>query len=287
VLVNQLVKVPLRKEIRGAAHNHLVVNLYRCKMVLSMERWTGKIAVVTGASAGCGAAIAEALVKEGLQVVGLARRKERVDQLAQKLSSAKGKLHSLKADMTVEADIINAFKWIRENLGPVAILINNAGLSQPNTLIGGNTEMWKTVLDTNVLGLTIATREAINHMMDHQIDGHVIHINSVLGHYVAHVPKLNMYSASKFAVTALTETLRQELVALNSKIRITSVSPGPVDTEFAISSNLNDNKDWEKIYSAMPKLKSEDVADAVIYVLSTPPHVQVQEVMLRPLGEPV
>jgi NAD(P)-dependent dehydrogenase (short-subunit alcohol dehydrogenase family) len=84
--------------------------------------------------------------------VGLARRKERVDQLAQKLSSAKGKLHSLKADMTVEADIINAFKWIRENLGPVAILINNAGLSQPNTLIGGNTEMWKTVLDTNVLG---------------------------------------------------------------------------------------------------------------------------------------
>jgi NADP+-dependent farnesol dehydrogenase len=179
--------------------------------------------------------------------VGLARRKERVDQLAQKLSSAKGKLHSLKADMTVEADIINAFKWIRENLGPVAILINNAGLSQPNTLIGGNTEMWKTVLDTNVLGLTIATREAINHMMNHQIDGHVIHINSVLGHYVAHVPKLNMYSASKFAVTALTETLRQELVALNSKIRITV----RYFILFFISSRIRSKNYFEKIWTCL------------------------------------
>ncbi|RZC37292.1 dehydrogenase/reductase SDR family member 11-like, partial [Asbolus verrucosus] len=253
----------------------LQVDIISDKMVLSMERWCGKIAVVTGASAGCGAAIAEVLVKEGLQVVGLARRKERIDELAQKLTGAKGKLYAIKADMTVENDIIEAFRWIKDNLGPVSVLINNAGLSQPNTLIGGNTEMWKRVLDTNVLGLTIATREAIEHMNANEIDGHVIHINSILGHYVAQVPKLNMYSASKFAVTALTETLRQELVALGSKIRITSVSPGPVDTEFATASNLYENKDYEKLYKAMPKLKGEDVADAVVYVLSTPPHVQV------------
>lgn len=156
-----------------------------------------------------------------LKVVGLARRKERVDELAAKLSGLKGKLYSFKADMTVESDIIAAFKWTNENLGPVSILINNAGISQPNTLIGGNTDMWRKVLDTNVMGLTIATREAIDHMTRNQIDGHVIHINSILGHYVAPVPKINMYSASKFAVTALTETLRQELMAMDSKIKIT------------------------------------------------------------------
>ncbi|KAJ3651878.1 hypothetical protein Zmor_017884 [Zophobas morio] len=256
-------------------------------MVLSMERWCGKIAVVTGASAGCGAAIAEALVKEGLQVVGLARRKERIDELSQKLLRCKGKLHSYKCDMTIESDIIAAFKWIKDTLGPVSVLVNNAGVSQPNTLIGGNTEMWKKVLDTNVLGLTIATREAIDQMTSNKIDGHVIHINSILGHYVAHVPQVNMYSASKFAVTALTETLRQELVTLNSKIRVTSLSPGPVDTEFASSSNLTNHEEWAKLYNAMPKLNSEDVADAVVYILSTPPHVQIQEIMMRPLGEPV
>ncbi|XP_044260590.1 farnesol dehydrogenase-like [Tribolium madens] len=252
-------------------------------MVLSMDRWRGKIAVVTGASAGCGAAIAEALVREGLHVVGLARRKSRIEALAQKLSS--DNLHALKCDMTLETDILEAFKWIKATLGPVSILINNAGLSQPNTLIGGNTQMWKTVLDTNVLGLSIATREAINQMMENDIAGHVIHINSILGHYVAHVPNLNVYSASKFAVTALTETLRQELVGLGSKIRITSVSPGPVDTEFGAA--LRGSEDWEKLYNSMPKLQSEDVADAVVYVLSTPPHVQVHEMMIRPLGEPV
>ncbi|EFA04837.1 farnesol dehydrogenase [Tribolium castaneum] len=254
-------------------------------MVLSMDRWRGKIAVVTGASAGCGAAIAEALVREGLQVVGLARRKARVQTLAEKLAPHPGKLYAVKCDMTVESDILEAFKWIKTTLGPVSILVNNAGLSQPNTLIGGNTQMWKTVLDTNVLGLSIATREALDQMMQNSIAGHIIHINSILGHYVAHVPKLNVYSASKFAVTALTETLRQELVALDSKIRVTSVSPGPVDTEFGVA--LHDSEDWKKLYNSMPKLQSEDVADAVVYVLSTPPHVQVQEMMIRPLGEPV
>lgn len=153
--------------------------------------------------------------------MGLARRKDRIEALALKLSGHKGRLHALKCDMTCESDILEAFKWVKANLGPVSVLVNNAGLSQPNTLIRGNTQMWKTVLDTNVLGLSIATREAVDQMMENGIDGHVIHINSILGHYVAHVPKLNMYSASKFAVTALTETLRQELVNLKSKIRIT------------------------------------------------------------------
>lgn len=102
------------------------------------------------------------------------------------------------------------------------ILINNAGKAQGNTnLIEGDKELWKNILDLNVLGLCIATREAVKSMKENDVDGHIIHINSVLGHIVPNFPNLNLYPASKFAVTALTETLRQELNSIGSKIKIT------------------------------------------------------------------
>lgn len=256
-------------------------------MVLSMNRWKDKVAIVTGASAGCGASIVEQLVEHGLKVVGLARRKEKIEQLAKKLEGKRGTLYALKADISKEEDILEAFKWVKENLGPVHILVNNAGIARASNLIDGDTKAWKEVFDTNVLGLTIATREAVKDMRANNVDGHIIHINSVLGHYVAHVPDLNVYPASKFAVTALTETLRQELNSFGSKIKVTSVSPGPVETEFPTANKLFTNDEFEKFFKTIPKLQGEDVADAVVYVLSTPPHVQVHELMLRPIGENV
>lgn len=123
--------------------------------------------------------------------------------------------------MTVEADIIAAFDWTSSNLGPVHILVNNAGLSLPTTLTDGDTDKWRKIIDTNVLGLCIATREAVKNMRKNGVDGHIVHINSVLGHYVHNVPNLNLYSGTKFAVTALTESLRIELNNLKSKIKIT------------------------------------------------------------------
>lgn len=254
-----------------------------------MEKYRGKVAIVTGASAGCGVAIVEQLVAAGMKVVGLARRQERVEELAKKLKGQPGKLFARKCDMTKEQDILDAFVWTKENLGPVYVLINNAGISRPTTLADGDTKMWKEVLETNIVGVAIATREAIRDMNANKVAGHIIHINSVLGHYVAHVPNVNMYTPSKFALTAMVETLRQELVAVGSKIRISSVSPGPIDTEFAQASKGDGQGDseFDKFFKALPKLLAEDVADAVTYVLSTPPHVQVQDVMLRPLGEQV
>ncbi|XP_060523702.1 farnesol dehydrogenase-like [Cylas formicarius] len=252
-------------------------------MVLSLDRWVGKVAVVTGTSAGIGAAIAEALVKSGVIVAGLARRKERTEELSKKLSGEKGKLHAVKCDVTSEEDIVQAFKWVKENLGPVSILVNNAGLAQATSLIDGDTAKWKKVLDTNVLGLCIATREAIKDMKANNIAGHIFHINSVAGHKVVAPPILNIYFASKFAVTALAETLRYEINSQNLKIRITSVSPGLVETEILevnFGNVLDLNAPELKI-----ALKSEDIADAVIYALSTPPHVQVSEVTVQPVGE--
>jgi NADP+-dependent farnesol dehydrogenase len=134
-------------------------------VVVSLDRWVGKVAIVTGASGGIGAAIAQQLVEEGLQVVGLARRSERVEELAKKLHGKKGKLHAVKADISKEEDILNAFKWTSDNLGPVHVLVNNAGVAEnTNLTTQGDTKKWKNVFDTNVMGLCIATREAVNIM---------------------------------------------------------------------------------------------------------------------------
>ncbi|XP_063911294.1 farnesol dehydrogenase-like [Zophobas morio] len=256
-------------------------------MVISMKRWKGKVAIVTGASAGIGAAIVEQLVDAGLQVVGFARRTDKIEALAKKLCRTKGKLHAVKVDISKEEDILAGFKWVSEKLGPVSILINNAGVLPNSTLVDGSTEEWKKVFDTNVMGLCVATREAVKIMKANRIDGHIIHINSVAGHKVPNIPNMNVYPASKHAVTALTETLRQELNSLGLKIRITSVSPGGVTTELLEANNYVTDPNVKEFLKTVPYLKAEDVADAVSYVLGTPEHVQVHELLIKPVGESV
>ncbi|XP_018325787.1 farnesol dehydrogenase [Agrilus planipennis] len=246
-----------------------------------MNRWVGKVAVVTGASAGIGAVLAEKLVKEGLQVVGLARREEPIKSLSKKLQGQKGKLYALKVDLSKPDEIINAFKWVKDNLGPVHILVNNAGLAINDSLSDGNYESWKQVLDVNVLGLSVATREAVKQMKENKIDGHIVHVNSILGHRLVTMPGLNMYPASKYAVTALTETLLNEFNQKNLKIKISSVSPGVVKTDFRRVAGYTPQNAEENF----PGITSEEVADAIIYVLSTPPTVQIRELILTAVGE--
>lgn len=154
-------------------------------------------------------------------MVGLARRIEAIQERSKALSNKKGKLHAFKTDLAQEEDIIAAFKWVSDNLGPVHILVNNAGFLKEELLTEGKTEDWKRCFDINVIALSIATREAIKIMRSNNINGHIIHINSIAGHFVSSAPKLNVYPASKHTVTALTETLRQELNSIGSKIKIT------------------------------------------------------------------
>ncbi|CAH0557698.1 unnamed protein product [Brassicogethes aeneus] len=238
------------------------------------ERWVGKVAIVTGASSGIGADIAERLVKEGLKVVGLARRIERVEALSKKLSSERGKLHPIKCDMSKEEEILAAFEWTKQNVGHVSILINNAGTAPQSTLIGGETAAWRQIFDVNVVAILICTREAVKGMKENSIDGHIVNINSVAGHYPHYLPDCSVYSASKHAVTTLSENYRREFHANNLKIKVTSVSPGLVDTEMPS----------DKFLKSMVSLKGEDIVDGVIYVLSTKPHVHVPELMIRPYG---
>lgn len=246
-----------------------------------MQRWEGRVALVTGASAGIGAAIAEALVKHGMIVVGIARRAEKIEALAKELSGHKGKLYSIKGDVRKEDDIKAAFSWVENNLkSPVHVLVNNAAFSVFDTPLDGDTEDWRQTLEVNVLGLSICTREAIKSMKAHDFDeGHIFNINSVVGHTVmTHL--LAMYTASKFAVTALTEALRKQLSANKSKTRVTSISPGAVRTE-ALSRVMGND---ELTRTALPP---SDIADSVIYALSLRQHVHINEITITPNQEAV
>ncbi|XP_048524981.1 farnesol dehydrogenase isoform X2 [Dendroctonus ponderosae] len=242
-------------------------------MMANLERFSGKVAVVTGASAGIGVAIVQALV------AGLARRAHRIVSMAEELKDEPGKLYAYKCDMTVEDEIVSTFKEIINELGDIHILVNNAGLMLETDLINGDTEMWKKCFDTNVIALCIATREAIQNMKTKGTRGHIIHLNSIAGHEIMNFPKTNVYGASKYAVTALTMTLINDLANEELPIKVTSISPGYVKTEFQAVAGLSK--------SMLPKvgLNSVDVAEAVIYALSTRPHVNVSEITIRPLHE--
>lgn len=154
------------------------------------------------------------------QVVGLARRKERIDELSKKLENKSGKLYSVKTDITKEEDILNAFQWVKNNLGPVHILINNAGTGRYIKFTDSDTATYRNILETNFLGLSIATKEALKNMEENHIDGHIINIGSMLGHRVP-LPNLHLYPATKFAVRGLHETLKVELALMGSKVKIT------------------------------------------------------------------
>ncbi|XP_049803020.1 dehydrogenase/reductase SDR family member 11-like [Schistocerca nitens] len=246
---------------------------------MGIETYAGRVALVTGASSGIGAAITQALLRHGLTVVGLARRVDRVKALA--LKDAPGKLHAIKGDVADESSIVAAFKWIKENLSGVDILINNAGLGIDSDLTSGKTEDWKRILDVNVLGLSICTREAVQDMLSRGVDdGFIIHISSLLGHVQPTNSAIAMYTASKHAVKTLLEGLRKDLVAKKSKIRVGEVSPGAVKTEFI--SNFKGVP--PNIYDMIPCLESEDVAEAVVYMLSQHPRVQVHDVLIYPTG---
>ncbi|XP_011199985.2 farnesol dehydrogenase [Bactrocera dorsalis] len=250
-----------------------------------MERWSNRVAVVTGASSGIGAATVKYLASNGMVTVGLARRVERIESLRDEVEDeARERIHALKCDVTDEQQVVRAFAEIERSYGPIAVLVNNAGVARTSTslLQPKNLQDIRDVIDTNILGVIICTREAFRSMKAQGDDGHVFLINSICGHRVPIFPntKVNVYPPSKFAVTALTEVYRQEFLDQQTKVKITSISPGLVDTEIHVGES-------RKALASMPYLKPEDIADALIYCLQTPPNVQVHELTIKPIGETI
>lgn len=191
-----------------------------------MERWIGKVAVVTGASAGIGSRLVIDLANLGVKVVGLARRADRIETLRSQVKSQFQKnFYSKKCDVGDEQSVKNVFAWIERELGGVDIYINNAGCIRVTNIVDkDNTQALKDVLDTNLWGTIYGVREAFQSMKNRKVDGHVVLMNSVLGHSVPFfqgLPSFNAYPPAKHAVTALTEVLRQEFMSLGTKIKIT------------------------------------------------------------------
>ncbi|XP_065892562.1 dehydrogenase/reductase SDR family member 11-like [Dysidea avara] len=249
-----------------------------------MERWKGRVAIVTGASAGIGYELSKRLVQLGVVVVGCARNIASIESLSQELSKSGGKLVAMKCDVRKEEDILSMMSAIKSQFGGADICVNNAGLANDAPLLSGTTEQWREMMEVNVLGLCIMTREFIKQLRERNVDdGHVFHLNSMSGHRVIGLP---FYAATKFAVTALTEGLRKELRDIKSNIKITGISPGQVRTEFLPRYQSKDNpkEAIEETYSSFdfPVLLPEDIANSIIYALSTPPRMQIHDILIRP-----
>jgi NADP-dependent 3-hydroxy acid dehydrogenase YdfG len=237
------------------------------------------VAVVTGATSGIGQAIAFRLATEGYRVAICGRRWEKLEQLGGKLREKGADVLNDTVDLGQEEQILDFFAKIRSTWGGVDVLINNAGLGHNEPLMTGNTQGWREMLEINVLALCICTREAIKDMQRKGRKGHIIHISSMSGHRVP--TGSGVYAATKFAVRALTEGLRLELRAANTDIKVSSISPGYVETEFAEKYH-NSAEKAQEIYSRFPVLQPEDIAEAVNYILSQPDHVQVHDLLVRP-----
>ncbi|XP_072546752.1 dehydrogenase/reductase SDR family member 11b [Salminus brasiliensis] len=249
-----------------------------------MERWKGRVALVSGASVGIGAAIAKALVQHGMKVVGCARSVDKIEKLAAECarSGFSGTLIPYKCDLSVEEEILTMFSTIKSSHKGIDVCINNAGLALPEPLLSGKTSSWRTMIDVNVVALSVCTREAYQSMKERNVDdGHIININSMSGHRVVHFADVHFYSSTKYAVTALTEGLRQELRDAKSHIRATCISPGLVETEFAYRLHSDNPGRAAAAYQSIKCLQAEDVASAVVYALSAPPHIQIGDIQMR------
>jgi NADP-dependent 3-hydroxy acid dehydrogenase YdfG len=247
-----------------------------------MERGRCCTALVTGASSGIGREVALALLADGLRVAICARRRERLDELVAASAAPAERVLALAVDLRQEEQIQALFSAIRQRWGGVDVLVNNAGLGHAEPLVSGDTERWREMLEVNVLALCIATREAIADMRRRDAAGHVVHISSMAAHRVP--PGSAVYSATKYAVRSLTEGLRQELRELGSPIRVSAVSPGFVETEFAEHYHKSAEA-ARTTYSRYKVLEADDIARAVVYLLDQPAHVQIHDLLVRPTDQ--
>ena len=244
-----------------------------------LTRWKGKVALVTGASAGIGTAAAEALARAGMKTAVTARNAERLEALKTRLQGEGCQVLAVPADLQREGDIHELFAAVRKEWGGVDVLINNAGLGYVGSLAEQPTSDWRDMLDVNVFALSVCSQEALKDMAG-KAEGHIINISSLAGHRVPPGTNNAYYSATKHAVKAFTDAMRMELVAGQSPIRVSMISPGMVETEFHDRATKGSG-DSHAFYGRFRVLDASDVADAMCYMLAAPPHVAIHDILMR------
>jgi NADP-dependent 3-hydroxy acid dehydrogenase YdfG len=247
-----------------------------------MAKLDGKVAVLTGASSGIGEATAEALAAEGATVVVAARREDRLDDLVGRINGNGGKALAVACDVTDEEQAHDLIQRAKEEFGRVDVLVNNAGVMQLSKVEKGLSDEWRRMIEVNVLGLLYATDAAIQ-VMKEQGSGHLVNISSLASRGTR--PGLGVYSGTKVAVNAISEALRQEL--LEDNIRVTMVEPGAVETE--LPDHITDEEAREGLSTLLEQLdplKAEDIANAIVYVVTQPERVSINEILIRPSKQP-
>ncbi len=235
--------------------------------------------MITGASSGFGAETARLFAKEGARLILLARRKERLEQLQQELKERyQTQSHLIATDITdykrVEEEIIK----LQGSFEMPTILINNAGMVKGlDKLWEIQPDAWNEMLDTNIKGVLTATRLILPSMLKAN-DGHVINVGSISGHST--YPGGGVYCATKFALRALTDTLRMELVS--TPIRVSLISPGMAKTEFSLIRFEGDEKKANQVYEGVEALTATDIAETIIFAASRPSHVNIADIILYP-----
>ena len=240
-----------------------------------------RIAMVTGATSGIGRASAIRLAQEGFSLIINGRREERLRQVATLLENLGSKCYFKTLDVRVQEDVDAFVSGLPDEWKAIDILVNNAGLAAgKGTIQEGSLDHWERMIDTNLKGLLYVSRAIIPGMIERK-SGHIINIGSIAGKEV--YPGGNVYNASKHGVDALTRAMRIDLIEHN--IRVSQIAPGMVETEFSVVRFDGDKAKADEVYQGFEPLYAEDIADAVTYQVTRPPHVNIADILILPTAQ--
>lgn len=236
-----------------------------------------KIALITGTTSGIGRATAKKLAYNNFDVIITGRRKELLEDLKNEIElKPSGRVHILNFDVRNNDEVNKAIDSLPEEWIDIEILVNNAGLAVGlNHIYDGIIDDWERMIDTNIKGLLYMTRKISQRMIDKK-RGHIINIGSTAGKEV--YENGNVYCATKHAVDAISKGMRIDM--LKHKIKVTAINPGMVETEFSVVRFKGDKEKADKVYQGFTPLYGEDVADAILYVVTRPEHVCINDMIL-------
>jgi 3-hydroxy acid dehydrogenase / malonic semialdehyde reductase len=242
-----------------------------------------KLALITGTTSGIGKATAIILAKNGYNLIITGRRKNLLAELENEIKKiSDAEILSLNFDVRKLTEVEKFILEIPEKWKNIDVLVNNAGLAVGlNPIQEGVIDDWERMIDTNIKGLLYVSRLVIPLMIERKIRGHIINIGSIAGKEV--YANGNVYCASKFAVDALSKGMRADL--LQHAIKVTSISPGMVETEFSLVRFKGDDQSAKKFYEGLIPLAAEDIAETILFALSRPPHVNINDIYITPLAQ--
>jgi 3-hydroxy acid dehydrogenase/malonic semialdehyde reductase len=240
------------------------------------------IALITGTTSGIGKATADTLAKEGYDLILNGRRLDRLEQQALELTNTYGiKTYLMHLDVRHAESVIDAIANLPKDWKKINVLVNNAGLAAGlGTLETGSLDHWNAMIDTNVKGLLHISRATIPLLKETK--GHIINIGSIAGKEV--YPGGNVYCGTRHMVDALNKSMRRELAEFG--VRVSSVNPGAVETEFSIVRLDGDEAKAKNVYEGFENLVAQDIADAIWFILNRPKHVNINELIIMPTAQP-